>query len=1194
MAVQKNFIIRNGLEVNSNLLVADSVTDSVGIGTSNPNYTLEVIGGIGATHINILGISTVLTEFNVGTGGTVITSLDTGLTGFGTAIPAYVVDIRSPVSTGQTALYVQGDVRVTGDLYADDISFDQATLNNLEVTGVGTIATASIDLGYVNTGIVTNLITSGIGTIETASINLGYTNTGIVTNLITSGIGSITVAAIRDGYINTGIVTNLVTTGIASVAVGVITDAYVTTGIVTNLVTSGIGSITTAAIDTGYINTGIITTLSGSNLNYSGIGSFGSINTPTARITTGIVTTIDSANLRVSGIASINTGVVTTAYVNTGSITTLSGCNLTYSGIGSFGSVNADTGRINTGIVTNLSTSGIATITTAVIGTGNINTGVVTTISGSNLNYSGIGSFGSINAATGRITRGIITTLTGTRLNYSGIGTITDFKATNANVSGVTTTGTLAVNTGFDVYASNATFHNDVTINGNLSIGGTSAVINAVELRVEDKDIILGFTTSQTPTDDTANHGGIAIASTEGTPLVSFAVTGINTLPDTYKQIMWVKRNTMGAGTTDAFLFNYGVGIGSTQVPTGVRLAVGSVQISDNLVNTTNLNATGVTTSNSYNVGGTQVISAARELQNIASLDATTTATIEAAIANAPNTFQDIVVTGIASINTGVFTSLYSPIGIITTLNGANINYSGIGSFGSINADIGRINTGIVTNLTVSGIATFQSDVKLGDNDKLYFGDGNDLEIYHTGSETIISDVGTGPLYIRGSNSVLLQHPSTGEYYAKFNEDSAVELYYDNVKEFETTGYGATVYGVLQSQGLNSSGIATISVNSSSDALRITQTGAGNALVVEDSANPDSTPFVVTASGSVGIGTLFPQDTLDVRQNATSSTNLMEIGLKDQTINPRFRFEANESDNVVRLNTNYQGSISPSMTFGVSGGLERVRFDIQNGRVGIGITNPEQLLEVSSSSSPTIRINNSDGSISADQTIGAIEFKANDGSGDGSQVTGSIESISQAAYTGQGSPAHLVFKTNGPSGAGALAERLRITSTGNVGINSTTPLTTLDVGGTASIKVPVGTTAERPGSPVRGFVRFNTDLTTFEGYNGTEWGGLGGAAEKDTAVSTTSATTCESFAAASYRSATITAQITQGSNYQVGKYVVIHDGTTATLIEESAIATGSMLGSFTATISGGNLLFQVNMSSASSATVTTLMTKISV
>jgi hypothetical protein len=112
------------------------------------------------------------------------------------------------------------------------------------------------------------------------------------------------------------------------------------------------------------------------------------------------------------------------------------------------------------------------------------------------------------------------------------------------------------------------------------------------------------------------------------------------------------------------------------------------------------------------------------------------------------------------------------------------------------------------------------------------------------------------------------------------------------------------------------------------------------------------------------------------------------------------------------------------------------------------------------------------------------------------------------------------------------------------------------------------------------------------GASGT--GGLGGASEKDTAVSTTAATTCDTFAVATHRSASIVAQITQGSNYQVGKYLVIHDGTTATMIEESAVATGSMLGTFTVSISGGNVLFRVNMTSASSATVTTLMTKVSV
>jgi hypothetical protein len=55
-----------------------------------------------------------------------------------------------------------------------------------------------------------------------------------------------------------------------------------------------------------------------------------------------------------------------------------------------------------------------------------------------------------------------------------------------------------------------------------------------------------------------------------------------------------------------------------------------------------------------------------------------------------------------------------------------------------------------------------------------------------------------------------------------------------------------------------------ISGSSSGDALRITQTGAGNALLVEDSTNPDSTPFVVDASGNVGIGTSSPGAKLDV------------------------------------------------------------------------------------------------------------------------------------------------------------------------------------------------------------------------------------------------------------------------------------------------------------------------------------------
>lgn len=50
----------------------------------------------------------------------------------------------------------------------------------------------------------------------------------------------------------------------------------------------------------------------------------------------------------------------------------------------------------------------------------------------------------------------------------------------------------------------------------------------------------------------------------------------------------------------------------------------------------------------------------------------------------------------------------------------------------------------------------------------------------------------------------------------------------------------------------------TIENNSADTAVRITQTGAGNALVVEDEANPDASPFVIGPAGNVGIGTTAP------------------------------------------------------------------------------------------------------------------------------------------------------------------------------------------------------------------------------------------------------------------------------------------------------------------------------------------------
>lgn len=98
---------------------------------------------------------------------------------------------------------------------------------------------------------------------------------------------------------------------------------------------------------------------------------------------------------------------------------------------------------------------------------------------------------------------------------------------------------------------------------------------------------------------------------------------------------------------------------------------------------------------------------------------------------------------------------------------------------------------------------------------------------------------------------------------------------------FTVNPNGIVVTGIASATGFAgtySGNLAVFSGNSTDNIVRITQTGTGNALLVEDSANPDATPFVVTGIGSVGVGTNAPINTLDVhgtvrlaRQDAVTS-----------------------------------------------------------------------------------------------------------------------------------------------------------------------------------------------------------------------------------------------------------------------------------------------------------------------------------
>jgi len=104
------------------------------------------------------------------------------------------------------------------------------------------------------------------------------------------------------------------------------------------------------------------------------------------------------------------------------------------------------------------------------------------------------------------------------------------------------------------------------------------------------------------------------------------------------------------------------------------------------------------------------------------------------------------------------------------------------------------------TGVTVTG--TIVADgLDVGDNEKLRLGDSQDLEIYHDGTHSYVTDVGTGNLYIGADQNILLTNPTANEFYASFNNNGSVELYYDNTKRLETSPTGATTTGIHVADG---------------------------------------------------------------------------------------------------------------------------------------------------------------------------------------------------------------------------------------------------------------------------------------------------------------------------------------------------------------------------------------------------------
>ena len=150
-------------------------------------------------------------------------------------------------------------------------------------------------------------------------------------------------------------------------------------------------------------------------------------------------------------------------------------------------------------------------------------------------------------------------------------------------------------------------------------------------------------------------------------------------------------------------------------------------------------------------------------------------------------------------------------------------------------------------NLDVNAKNIVFGDSGSASDDRLTFGAGTDMSIYHDGSDSRIAETGTGALRLSGSNVYI---EGTSETLAHFADDGAVSLYHDNGVKIETTSAGVDVTGTVQGDSFtldNSSNDWTFTVSSNN--LIISYAGTAKAKL--DTSGNLTVVGNVTAYGSI-------------------------------------------------------------------------------------------------------------------------------------------------------------------------------------------------------------------------------------------------------------------------------------------------------------------------------------------------------
>jgi len=246
-----------------------------------------------------------------------------------------------------------------------------------------------------------------------------------------------------------------------------------------------------------------------------------------------------------------------------------------------------------------------------------------------------------------------------------------------------------------------------------------------------------------------------------------------------------------------------------------------------NVSGAVNLNLSGITTTNSLSIGSTQVISSARQLQNIASLDAITTATIESAVAAAPNDFTSLNISGLSTFS-GITTHT-------TSLFGTQASFSGVITATSF--------VGNGSGLTGAG-STVADDTST--NDTFY------PVLTQTTSGTITSSkVSTTKLSFNPSTGALSATTFVGALTGTATSTTNIPNLTGDITSANTATTLATVNSNVGTFGSGGT-IPTITVNAKGLITGVTTTAVTSGTTITDDTSTDATRYLTFTSATSG------------------------------------------------------------------------------------------------------------------------------------------------------------------------------------------------------------------------------------------------------------------------------------------------------------------------------------------------------